>query len=163
MWASNLSSSCCKYLLRTSCFLWCLLWVCSLLLWVFFWFQTVAHPQIVLHDQSCPLLSVVASWSSSVPHSNSLDGSKKGFSVLIRIGSNLKLIFQSKYFVVFFYIGTVVPGQAESPSKSIIFSLRRAGSRYIGKECKTQASTERSLSWYTLLSCWSLGSTSSKR
>lgn len=67
---------------------------------------------------------------------------RRGCSVLIIIGSNLKLIFESIFLVVFFYIGEVTLGQAQSPSKSIISSLRRAGSQYAGKGHKTGANTE---------------------
>lgn len=40
---------------------------------------------------------------------------RRGSSVLIITGSNLKLIFQNKFFAVFFCLGTVILGQAESP------------------------------------------------
>lgn len=58
----------------------------------------------------------------------------RGFSVLISSDSNLKLIFLSQFFVIVFYTGMVMLGQAQILSESIAFSLRRAGSGYLGKE-----------------------------
>lgn len=76
----------------------------------------------------------------------------RGFSVLIISGSNLKLIFLSQFFVIVFYTGLVVLGQAEILSESVVFSLRRADSGYLGKKYKTWANTGRFLSWNSLSS-----------
>lgn len=114
----------------------------SFVLCVFFCLQSVAQPEIAHLSKAAPypvqrhldqrvcLMAIV------------LMVARRGCSVLIIIGSNLKLIFESIFLVVFFYIGEVTLGQAQSPSKSIISSLRRAGSQYAGKGHNTGANTE---------------------
>lgn len=84
----------------------------------------------------------------------------RGFSVLIISGSNLKLIFLSKFFfVVVFYTGMVMLRQAEILSESVAFSLRRSGSivfrkrvRDLGKHRKILV-LEHPLIWLKLRQC----------
>lgn len=99
------------------------LWfVCS------FCFKTLPSFRLHFFEQSCPCpaqrhLGQLLCLTAIV-----LMVARKGFSLLIITGSNLRLISESTFFVVLFYIGAVTLGQRGSHSKSIISSQRKAGS-----------------------------------
>lgn len=78
---------------------------------------------------------------------------RKDFSLLIITSSNLKLISESKFSVVLFYIGAVTPGQRGSHSKSMISSQKKAGSE-LEKSTWPEKPSPVFLKHSSFLLCW---------
>lgn len=83
----------------------------------------------------------------------------RGFSVLIISGSNLKLIFLSQLFVIVFYTGMVMLGQAEILSESVFFLPEEGWQWVLRKKMQDLGKyreilvLEQSLIWQNLRQC----------